>query len=94
MLMLVDFCVFSAVTFPVHHYQCQDFDEFYDEEYQKGKFVGYRPGVLYMSLNLIYWVSKYLFSIYLSAPMVMLYVRCICCRKKPQTETIATQVEL
>ena len=94
MLMIVDFCVFSAVTLPVHYYQCQDFDQFYQEEYLNGKFVGYRPGMLYMILNLIYWVSKFLFSIYLSAPMVILYTRCICCRKKLQQETIDNQEEL
>ena len=52
MTMLVDFCIYSAVSIPVHKNQCDDYDTFYEQEYMRGVFIGYRPGGVYMALNM------------------------------------------
>ena len=82
MTMIVDFCIYSAVSIPVHLNQCKDYDAFYEQEYMSGVFIGYRPGGVYMFLNVIYWLSKYIFSFYLNAPMLLVYVKCTCCSSK------------
>ena len=51
-----------------------------------GKFVGYRPGVIYMTFNVLFWIFKYTFSIFLTAPMLTLLIKYTCCSKEHKDE--------